>query len=63
MEFCGELFFGCCNYLISVLFCFQIQEIVTTGKLSKLEYFENDEKVYDSSGTSCFASFCASRFN
>lgn len=27
-----------CNYL-------QIQEIVTTGKLSKLEHFERDEKV------------------
>jgi hypothetical protein len=25
--------------------CVQINEIVTTGKLSKLEHFENDEKV------------------
>jgi hypothetical protein len=25
----------------------QINEIVTTGKLSKLEHFENDEKVMD----------------
>jgi len=27
--------------------CVQINEIVTTGKLSKLEHFENDEKVMD----------------
>jgi len=27
--------------------CVQINEIVTTGKLSKLERFENDEKVMD----------------
>ena len=26
--------------------CMQIQEIVTTGKLSKLEHFETDEKVF-----------------
>lgn len=25
--------------------CMQIQEIVNTGKLSKLEHFETDEKV------------------
>ena len=28
------------------LVCLQIQEIVTTGKLSKLEHFETDEKVF-----------------
>jgi hypothetical protein len=26
--------------------CMQIQEIVTTGKLSKLEHYETDEKVF-----------------
>lgn len=29
--------------------CLQIQEIVTTGKLSKLEHFETDEKVFQDS--------------
>lgn len=31
-----------CKIIVLLL---QIHEIVTTGKLSKLEHFENDEKV------------------
>lgn len=33
------------NGLITEDYCLQIQEIVSTGKLSKLEHFETDEKV------------------
>lgn len=34
------------NGLITEDYCLQIQEIVSTGKLSKLEHFETDEKVF-----------------
>lgn len=33
------------TYEYKFCFLFQIQEIVSTGKLSKLEHFENDERV------------------
>ncbi|KAK2985332.1 hypothetical protein RJ640_029476 [Escallonia rubra] len=38
-------FFLLCIPNVSVRLNFEIQEIVTTGKLSKLEHFETDEKV------------------
>lgn len=37
--------------------CVQINEIVTTGKLSKLEHFENDEKVMHNMICTCSATF------
>jgi hypothetical protein len=37
--------------------CVQINEIVTTGKLSKLEHFENDEKVMQNMIWTCSATF------
>ena len=37
--------------------CVQINEIVTTGKLSKLEHFENDEKVMHNMIWTCSATF------